>query len=147
MRDQELGLIQSMALSPNFSSTLRMGPESTHKGEYGFVGSKSIEFNRIADLKKIENHQSTKIEDFKQVIAGRKTVGLDSAFSFAGHNSRTPFSNSHMSRQFGTQPTLYELRVIKSNAFHNVFINSVSVKEFAQLIKYALENGNQDTKR
>ena len=56
MRDQELGLIQSMALSPNFSSTLRMGPESTYKGEYGFVGSKSIEFNRIADLKKIDNH-------------------------------------------------------------------------------------------
>ena len=55
MRDQELGLIQSMAVSPNFSNTLRMGPES-HKGEFGFVGSKSIEFNRIADPKRMDNH-------------------------------------------------------------------------------------------
>ena len=56
MRDQEFGLIQSMTVSPNFSSTLRMGPDSMHKGEFGFSGSKSIEFNRIADLKNIENH-------------------------------------------------------------------------------------------
>ena len=56
MRDQELGLIQSMAVSPNFSSTLRMGPESMHKGEFGFSGSKSIEFNRIADPKRMDNH-------------------------------------------------------------------------------------------
>ena len=81
------------------------------------------------------------------MISGRKTVGLDSAFSFAPQNSRTLFSNSHLSNKFGPQPTLFELRVLKSNAFHNVFINSVSVKEFAQLIKYALESGNQDAKR
>ena len=98
MRDQELGLIQSMAVSPNFSSTMRMGPESNQRGEYGFVGSKSIEFNRFADSKKTDNHMSTKTEDFKQVIAGRKTVGLDSAFSFAHQNSRAPFSNSHISK-------------------------------------------------
>ena len=57
MRDQELSLIQSMTVSPpNFNSTLRMGPESMHKGEFGFVGSKSIEFNRIADPKRMDNH-------------------------------------------------------------------------------------------
>ena len=45
-----------MTVSPNFSSTLRMGPDSMNRGEFGFTGSKSIEFNRIVDPKKMDNH-------------------------------------------------------------------------------------------
>ena len=96
---------------------------------------------------------SIRVEETNKLIAGRKTVGLDSAFSFAPNNTlvpnntKQPYAPSFASKQFGPQPTAFELKTIKSNTFHNVFINSVSVKEFVQLVKYALENLNHDSRR
>ena len=39
------------------------------------------------------------------------------------------------------------MKTIRNNTYHNVFIQSTSVKELAQLVKYALENLNNESRR